>query len=295
MDQTTANKWKSEVLDVIFEALAESNQLVDCLVFKGARVLNKRLDSFARQSLDIDANLLSGFVEENPDFTEQKKFLEEEISRSITKHFEKQSPVRFELTRIKIVLNPPRKHPLGWTAFTVTISINDLANVSVRGLPSLKIDLAAPEELGDESISSLNIGGYKVKAYTIERIAGEKLRAFLSSLPSYRKKLKKPGEAVRAKDIYDIARIVSQYPISDNQFWKKTGNEFRRACKSRFIDCSGIETFEEDLHVTKETYEKDAALPKDISFERAWGSLTKIISLFEEKEAIPFENPLPDK
>lgn len=292
LDQITAIKWKNEVLDIIFEALADSNKLVDCIVFKGARVLNKRLESFGRQSLDIDANLLSEFVQENPDFTAQRRFLEEEISRSITKYFENQTPIRFELTNIKIVLNPPKKHPLGWNAFTVTVSVKDSANAGVRGLPNLKIDLAAPEELGDESISSLDIGGHQIKAYTLERIAGEKLRAFLSSLPGYRRKVKKPGEAVRAKDIYDVARITSQYPVSDKQFWEKAGKEFQRACKSRFIDCFGIETFEEDLKVTKETYKNDTTLPEDIPFERAWELLTEIVNSFEENKVIPLENPL---
>jgi len=292
LDQEAANKWKNNALDMIFEALAESDRLVDCIVFKGARVLNKRLDSFPRQSLDIDANLLAEFVEENPGFTTQREILESEIGATINHYFEKESPVRFQLNSIKIVLRPRKKHPRGWNAFTVNISIKDFTNIGVRGLPNLKIDLAAPEDLGDDSIAPLDIGGCSVNAYTVERMAGEKLRAFLSSLPSYRRKVKKPGEAVRAKDVYDIARIVNKFPVKNKIFWDKAGEEFYRSCKSRYIDCAGIHTFEENLQVTEETYNKDTTLPNDISFERAWSSLAEVIRFFEGKEVIPFENPL---
>jgi len=294
LDQQTANKWKSDVLDMLFEALAESDRLVDCIVFKGARVLNKRLDSFPRQSLDIDANLLAEFVEENPEFTTQREILESEIGASINRYFEKESPVRFQLTNIRIELRPRNKHPRGWNAFTVTISIKDFKNIGVRALPNLKIDLAAPEDLGDDSIAPLDIGGHDVNAYTVERMAGEKLRAFLSSLPSYRKKVTKPGEAVRAKDIYDIARIINKFPVTNNNFWEKAGEEFVRSCRSRYIDCAGINTFEENLQVTEDTYNKDTTLPGDISFECAWTALTKLIDLFEENNVIPFENPLTE-
>lgn len=293
LDNQSANQWKSEVLEIVFEALANSDKLVDCIVFKGARILSKRLNSFNRQSLDIDANLLLNFVSEHPEFSTQKDFLEKEIALAIKNHFENQNPVRFELDRIKIALNPPTKHPMGWNAFTVTVSVSDLENSGVRGLPNLKIDLAAPEELGDGSISTIDIGAHKVHAYTLERIAGEKLRAFLSSLPAYRKKVSKPGDAVRVKDIYDISRIVNHNPLSDSSFWKKAGEEFQRSCKSRYIDCYSVETFEEGLDLTEKLFIGDPTLPKDISFDEAWRSLHEIVAYFIELEIVPFEYPLP--
>lgn len=294
MDTKSANSWKNQTLDVVFEALAESDTLMDCIVFKGARILNKRLDSYTRQSLDIDSNILAEFSAKYSEHEEMKEILRKEIEKAIHTHFEKQEPVVYELDRIKIKRKPNEDHKLGWNAFEIIMFVKDLSRASARGLPNLTIDIAAPEELGKESIAPLKIGGGTINAYTLERIAGEKLRAFLSSLPAYRKKVSKPGHGVRVKDLYDIARITKQYPITSNNFWDKAGEEFLRACKSRYIDCSGIKTFEEDLSITEETYNSDSTLPDDIPFEMAFGSLHDVMEFFEEKEITPFDYPLPD-
>ncbi|HED15233.1 MAG TPA: hypothetical protein ENI64_00215 [Gammaproteobacteria bacterium] len=293
LDIVTANSWKNKVLDIVFEALAESDVVVDCLVFKGARVLNKRLRTYSRQSLDIDANMLTEFVKKHESYSELRDILGMEIEEAINNYFEKQDPVVFTLDKIKIIKKPHNDHKLGRDAFEVIISVKDLSRANVRGLPNLKIDIAAPEELGKASISSLDVGCGTVKAYTLERIAGEKLRAFLSSLPAYRKKVSKPGKAIRAKDIYDIARILEQYPISTKMFWGKVGKEFRRACKSRYIDCLGKDTFEEDVLITKGTYNADQAMSEDISFDEAWESLQEIITYLVESKIIPFSYSLP--
>jgi len=137
------------------------------------------------------------------------------------------------------------------------------------------------------------VGKHEVTAYTLPRIAGEKLRAFLTSLPAYRRKLARPGEAVRAKDIYDLACIERERPLSDRTFWNAAGQEFRTASASRFVDCAGQVTFEEDLDVTRATYEADATIPKDISFEAAWAVLRAAVKAMEGLGVIPFAFPLP--
>ena len=296
LDTITATNWKNSVLDIIFNALAESDVLVDCLVFKGARVLNKRLDSFSRQSLDIDSNMLKEFVDKHQAYKELRDILEKEIELAINNYFERQSPVTYELNTIKITKKPhkDRNHKLGWDAFEVTISVRDLSRTSMRGLPNLKIDISAPEDLGEDSIAPLNIGNSSVKAYSLERIAGEKLRAFLSSLPEYRKKVSKPGNAIRAKDLYDISQILKQYPITQDIFWNKVGEEFLRACQSRYIDCEGIKTFAKEMTVTEETFNSEPSIPKDISFNDVWNALTDIIEKFERTKITPFNYPLPN-
>lgn len=293
MDEKTRNSWKNDLLDIVFDALAESETLLDCIVFKGARILNKRLDSYTRQSLDIDANMLEEFFAQYETYAELSSILEKEIEQVIKNYFEAQSPVTYELDKIKIIKKPHKDHELGWNAFEVIISVRDLSLTGTRGLPNLKIDIAAPEVLGKESISSLDIGSGTVKAYTVERIAGEKLRAFLSSLPAYRKKVRKPGKAVRAKDIYDLARVINQHHISDKVFWDKVSIEFIRACESRYIDCLGKASFEEDISITEETYKSDTTLPEDISFEMAWGSVCEIVNYFEKEKVVPFSFTLP--
>jgi hypothetical protein len=181
---------------------------------------------------------------------------------------------------------------MGWDAFKVRMNVNDLSK-HVSGLPALEIDVAAPEELLDTSVATIEVGGHRVYAYTLERLAGEKLRAFLSSLPAYRAKVKKPGEAVRAKDLYDVSRIRGAHGLEQIEFWRLAGEEFRVACRSRYIDCQGLTTFQEQWVVTRKTYE-EATIPKDISFEEAEATPVAVVSFLEAQGIVPFTFPLPE-
>jgi hypothetical protein len=285
-----ANRWKSEVLDEVFAALAADHKIVECLVFKGARVLSARLGS-GRQSLDLDSNLMRDFVERHPDREEQRRYLEQYVRHAISRHFEAQDPVRFVLQNLTVKTQPPRSHPRGWDAFNIKLKVTDLTRIGVKSLPGIDIDVAAPEELLPTSISM--IGKNQALAYTLERIAGEKLRAFLSSLPAYRAKLRKPGESVRAKDLYDLARILRTCPIGKSDFWETVGQEFRIACRSRCIDCLGLDTFVEQWQVTAQTYSKDPTIPADIGIAEARKALEEIVGFMTVKGVIPFEHPLP--
>lgn len=292
MNKSEADAWKCEVLDEVFEAIASSKELVDALVFKGARVLNIRLGG-GRQSFDIDSNFLPMFVADHSDRNFQREFLERVLTHAVHQYFERQDPVRYQLDRLK-VQPPPNKlnrHPMGWDAFEVRLSVNDLSR-RVSSLPALVIDVAAPEVLLDTSVSRLLVGLHEVNAYTLERIAGEKLRAFLSSLPAYRAKVKKPGESVRAKDLYDLTRILRARSISEALFWQRVGHEFRTASKSRYIDCAGLVTFHEAWDITHKSY-MAATIPKDIAFEEVATALAVIVDFFEREGLTPFSFALP--
>jgi hypothetical protein len=292
MNSEDFNKWKSDILGEILTALAASEKLNDVLVYKGARILNILLET-KRMSLDIDSNLIQDFVIKFPEKEAQKKYLEKALSDAINRYFNHQNPVRFKLEMLKIQKSPPKDHPLGWDAFSVKITVKDY-KYNVRGLPSLIIDIAAWEKLSENSIAEIDWGGYKIKAYTLERIAGEKLRAFLSTLPSYRRKVSKPGEALRIKDLYDIVRIHRVKPIIDNElFWERAGSEFKSACESRFIDCQGLETFQENWKITKDHYEAAPTLPKDVEFDEVERSIAAINDFFALKEITPFYFRLP--
>lgn len=295
MNPEQSDRWRSEALDYVFEAMAQSESLTEWLVYKGARVLNRRLGADQRQSLDIDSNVALEFAEGRTR-VEQGQQLEGEIRRSLNNYFEEQDPVRYEVAsvRAKYKPHPARLHPHGWDAIEVVISLTDLANAAVKGLPRLTIDVAAPEALREGSTGLLPVGDAEVVAYTLQRLAGEKLRAFLSSLPTYRRKVTKPGEAVRAKDVYDLARIHRAYPLDDEQLWQEIGREFRLACSSRYIDCEGIATFEEDLDVTRATYEADLTVPSSqISFDDAWKVVREVVQAFTAWNILPFTFPVP--
>lgn len=295
MNPEEQSRWRSEVLDVVFEAMAASEALTSLLVYKGARVLNLRLQSSDRQSLDIDSNLVARAAEEL-DREEQMQLLEREIEAAVGTRFESETPVRYELEGIRVRPEPRlgQAHPLGWDAFRIRIQVRDLRRADVRGLPGIEIDVAAPEMLLEGSTEPLVIGGHEVIAHSLPRLAGEKLRAFLSTLPAYREKVRKRSDAVRVKDIYDIGRIAHEYPPGEEEFWRRAGAEFYVACESRFIDCEGVRTFEQHLDVTRQAYETSPTLPKDIDFEEAWPIVRTVVEQFETWGVVPFAFPLPE-
>lgn len=189
----------------------------------------------------------------------------------------------------------PKTHPLGWDSHEIKIKLRDAKYANVLGLPALTIDVSAPEKLSEYAVADLPVANYQVHAYTLERIAGEKLRAFLSTLPAYRTKVKKPGEAVRVKDLYDLARIHEAFPAENTVFWNKVGKDFRLACESRYIDCDGLDAFQENWAFTKQSYDADRTLPADVPFEKAAAALVNIVKYFFRAHIIPFAFPLPEK
>src|SRR5258708_16318237 len=190
-----------------------------------------------------------------PDIVAQASFLEELIPPALRRHFERQNPVKFELGKVNVVRQPPKGHPRGWDAFLLRIEVQDNRRAGVLGLPKLQMDVAAPETLGPVAVETLNIQGIPAKVYALHRIAGEKLRAYLTSLPAYRQKMQGGERAVRVKDLNDIARILRARPASNLDFWTKSGHEFQLACQSRLVDCRGLESFIENWPLVRERSE----------------------------------------
>jgi len=293
MKQDDRIRWQTTALDLVFDAIAASETLSKLLVFKGARILNILLDTQQRQSLDIDSNILdNNFGRDFPSRQAQAEYLQQEFRNALSSFFQQMVPQSYVLKNLTVKVKPRNQgHPRGWNAFEVRINLDDLLKPGVRGLPVLTIDIAAPEELLDNSLVPIKDG--KIQVYRIERIAGEKLRAFLSSLPAYRRKLSERPRNVRAKDLYDIARIMQRYQLRKNtEFWYRVSQDFHIACKSRFVDCKGLESFAENLPVTRKSYIETATIPDDITFEEAWAVITKLVVFFEENKVLPFDFPL---
>ena len=139
MDPNARERWQSEVLDAILEAFAASQPLASCLIFKGGRVLSRRLNEPKRKSLDIDANLDQRFADKQPDRSAQQEYLHRQMVGALREHFGGQEPVRFELVNVKVEPKPREVHPRGWNAFLVSISVKDLTKAGVRSLPSLTL------------------------------------------------------------------------------------------------------------------------------------------------------------
>ena len=298
MDKSDQDRWTSELLDEVFVAFAHHTGLSQCLVFKGARVLARRLPSAARQSLDIDSNLTEEFVRAHPDRGEQQSLLQTWIEAALRRQFERNSPVRYTLTKVTIRRKPPRGHMRGWDAFEVKLSVSDHRHPTTRAFPAPTIDIAAPESLTNASVQLLEVSDdVTIFAYTLVRQTAEKLRAFLTSLPAYRTKLggERDRGAIRAKDLYDLAKIARQHPIPDDvEFWSAVGREFKHACETRFVDCNDKASFWQSVVETRATYEQSGVLGDDVPFTEAERVVDAVVALFLKLGILPFEYPLSD-
>lgn len=293
MNPSQQEDWKFEVISQILLALAKDERLKSALIFKGALILNEYLPT-NRKSLDIDSNMANEFLALYPTSDARASFLKEQSERAISSYFEAQNPVRYELQKLNIDASPGRYHPHNWDGFLITISLKDHKYEGIRGLPNLTIDIAAPEDLSAQSIAEIEYSGISIRAYSLERVTGEKARAYLSTLRTYCAKMGRARDTVRVKDLYDLAQILRKRPISNTEFWNTSGNEFRIACKSRFVDCLGISSFMEGWEETRAAYEKSPVIPKAIIFEEAANSITEISNFWQRNGIIPFAYPIND-
>jgi hypothetical protein len=295
MNRDEQTRWQNEALDEVFAAIAARATLTGYVVFKGARILNRRLADDSRQSLDIDMNMTTAFVVEYPTAAQQRDAFQREIAAALQEHFARATVVRWEVERV--LVKRSTEHAMGWNAFEVVIALRDFTRSGVRGLPALRLDIAAPEELGARSTAALAVEGHDVQAYTESRIAGEKLRAFLTTLPAYRAKLGGGARAVRAKDLFDLVRIERAHPLADagtGEFWSDAADDFLRACASRYVDCAGLATFAEGFETTTATYDADATIDNvAVPFDVAWATLEGIVARLESLGAIPCRFPVP--
>lgn len=291
MNPESRDRWVSNLLNEVFLALVADEQLRSVVLFKGARILNRYLGE-SRQSLDLDSNLASEWMESMPDPEARMTFLKERVPLALGRYFESHVPVRFSVGKIGISQKPPDgRHPRGWNAISLRIEIQDHGMRGVLGLPRLDIDIAAPETLGLKAIQTIDVCGFPARVYSLHRIAGEKLRAFLTSLPAYRRKLSSPTREVRVKDLHDIARILRVHPITDTLFWMDACDEFRLACESRLVDCCGLSSFLEEWPSTRHRYEMDRSLTA-VPFDEAESGLRSILAAYECLAIFPMYFPL---
>ena len=285
------NQWKDAILAEILRAISRHESLKNVLVFKGARILSIHLGS-GRKSLDIDANLPMEFQREEIDHAQQAKWFQTQLSTALRNHFEDQEPVRYELIEVEIEKRPSQeRHPRGWDGFLAKFKIVDQKLRDTRGLPTLELDLAAPETVGPDAVCELLLDDIGIRAYALHRIAGEKLRAFLESLPAYRKKMGRNHRAVRAKDLHDLALILAAKPISDTSFWLSAAHEFQLACESRLVDCTCSETFYENWSATETAYQSDPTL-SSFQWKEAEAALGLILNYFDSEKVFPLDFPL---
>lgn len=292
MNQTQRERWVNEVLREVMAALMHDEALQQALVFKGAWILNLHLGE-NRHSMDIDATAEPGWVQEMGSLDNQETFLREHLPRAVHRHFERQNPVRFTLEDATFERNPPVLHPRGWDMLQVKLEIHDHSLTHTRSLPRAELEVAAAESYGPDAVEWRDFLGTPARVYALHRIAGEKLRAYLTSLPDCRAKMQGGSREFRVKDLHDLARIVRQHPLEDGGFWEKAMREFNLACESRLVDCAGLETFQQDWAQARLRYEQDRHLTA-IPWAEAESALKQILAGISAKARFPwiFEVPV---
>jgi hypothetical protein len=286
MNPLQRERWVNEVLREVMAALMHDEALRQALVFKGAWILNLHLGE-SRHSMDIDAAAEPGWVREMGSLEKQEVFLREHLPRAVRRHFERQNPVRFTLSDAKFERNPASQLPRGWDMMRVKLVIHDHSLMNVRSLPPAELEVAAAESYGVDAVELRDFLGTPACVYALHRIAGEKLRAYLTSLPEYREKMQGGTREFRVKDLHDLARIVRQRPLEDVVFWEKAMQEFRLACESRFVDCAGPETFTQDWAQARLRYEQDRHLTA-IPWVEAEAAVNQILANISAKAGFPW-------
>lgn len=291
MNPLQRERWVSEVLREVMTALMHDESLRQALVFKGAWILNLHLGE-SRHSMDIDASAEPGWVKEMGSMKNQEAFLREHLPSAVRRHFERQNPVRFTLEDTKFERNPMHQHPRGWDMLQVKLVIRDPSQANVRSLPPALLEVAAAESYGPDAVEWRDFLGAPALVYALHRIAGEKMRAYLTSLPEYRKKMHGGTREFRVKDLHDLARIVRQHPLEDLAFWGKVLEEFKLACESRYVDCNGPATFLQDWAQVRLRYEQDRHL-SSISWTEAETALNQILKGISANAGFPWRFEVP--
>ena len=182
MDETQRLRWLDELLDEVLIAIASEPELAGAMVLRGGRILRRILGSRGRLSTDLDATLIGTAGTSAAERLERGAVIRDALVDALRRRFAARGDGRFTLGELTFRLKPKAAHPFGWDMMQFEARVVDVESRGVLGLPSLILEIAAPEDLAAGSVESHTVGAGVVKIYTLERQAAEKLRAFLHLL-----------------------------------------------------------------------------------------------------------------
>lgn len=272
--------WQDEALDFVLQAIAQSPTLTELMVFRGARILYRHLGAPRRQSLDLDAVLR---------LQPTRETLGDAITEALTGAVEAEDPVRYDVTRVRVVPAPAVPHRRGWDGYRVDITLHDRRRPGVLGIPRLTVDLGAPERLGEHSVELLSIGSGTVQACTLENMTALKIRAFLQSSPDHRTRLGDGTRALRVKDLADLGRIWDVRHDAHDDFWRIVGTELRMACTDRLVICQGWQTFAVLEDEAAQQFARDPIVAATGDFAMTWQKVRRVIDRLEALGVFPIE------
>lgn len=280
MNPDDQQSWRDARLDDLLTAFADDDDVRDLLVFRGARILHQHLGTITRRSYDLDSALREHPSADLDDRTTFISELEATLTRAIERYCSRQRPVRLSLSSLRIKPNPRQvTGNIQWQGYRATIALRDRQLSDVLHLPTLQLDIAAPESLTDRSTLEMKLGASSFLAYTLERCCAEKLRALLDSLS--KDPIRTATRPARIKDLYDLNKVTEQHPTNnDSAFWPVVFAEYKVACDSRGLDPDRLVDIASRQRFARSAWQADTAIPSDRSFAELWQSLERIAGLW---------------
>jgi predicted nucleotidyltransferase component of viral defense system len=219
------------ILSWVLAGIGANENIHKGLVFKGGTALKKCYFGEYRFSEDLDFTAKEIVPREDE---LEKEILQ--VCEIATEFAQKTSPLELNLERY----TEKEPHPGGQEAFIIKGKLPWHREFLVR----IMIEITVDEPIKIEPVSKRIIHGYgekisqEILVYSLEEIVAEKMRALLQHL----QQLEDRGwSRSRARDYYDIWRILNDYP---NQLRMKILPDlFLEKCKTREVDFSGPEIF----------------------------------------------------
>ena len=231
----------------ILAGITQVPLLLDTLVFKGETALRKCYFGDYRFSEDLDFTGLSGA----PRGEEMKRAIQEacDIARRLLEKF----AVEVEIVCERYVEKRP--HPGEQEAFRIRVRLP----WHKYPLTSAKVEVTMDQEILKPVKKRKVIHPYgepleaEIKTYSLEEIVAEKLRAILQNAATLRKR---EWIRPRARDYYDIQRILSEYENSMD--FTDFTSFLRKKCAAQNVAFAGPEDFFDDrlLALVEETWVK---------------------------------------
>lgn len=286
---------REKAVFVVLRAISGNPFLREMLYLKGAYATEGHTGR-PRSTQDVDFTVAEMLGTPNPEGERTVKRL---FTEAVENHLELQDR-DWSLYQVSAHKSPSSKrHPRGWDSFEVRITLQ----VRGRTRHTVKLEITPEDHPIDSVEISCETGAVAeaessaantVKTYTAAEIVAEKLRAFLQSLPPYRKKMGGGERTPRVRDIRDIAVLVEM--LGDQLDIESVARKFQRRCASRLVDCCSVDDYSpkpDSIEIYRQNYEADDELAT-IRFNVAWKTMMELVSRIENEFGLPGAFPLDE-
>lgn len=272
--------WTQGAIDLVLQSIAASPSLRSWIVLKGAQALRLHL-SGGRRSKDVDGYLTREFEQQAGTLEERRERIREELRSMLLQSLALLQRTDLSVSRVEVREFRDERTGEVFPEFVLVVYLRQENRVR----PPLPLELS-PSEPSSQLPQTFALGSASILVQPLERVCGEKLRAFLSSLPSHRRRMGERPHAARVRDLYDLAQVARLRPTVQSPFWEAVSQEFVLACRSRKVECAGMESFAEGWENTRRAYEREPAY-RDIGFDEVHQVLLSLVSVFAAIGVLP--------